>query len=228
MSQASATYYKRDFWADENLKYQQPHFRLEKAARLANRIAGEQECDLLDVGCGPAALRRLLKPNINYYGIDIAIHEPSPSLVEMDFVESPIAFNGKRFDIIVAQGVFEYIGKVQQQKLSEIGALLNENGTFIATYINFDHRNKSIYWPYNNMQPFTVFYRSLSQFFHVDKFFPTSQRWRHDEPKGRLMKAAQMHMNLNIPFITRMLAVEYFFVCSPRFRACSSGSRVAD
>jgi hypothetical protein len=28
------------------------------------------------------------------------------------------------------------------------------------------------------------------------------------------MQAAQMHLNLNIPVISPMLAVEYFFVCS--------------
>ena len=216
MEQATGIYYKRDFWADENLKYQRPHFRLEKAARLINRIAENEGCDLLDVGCGPAALRRLLKPNIHYYGIDIAIHEPSANLVEIDFVDSPISFNHKRFDIVVAQGVFEYIGKLQQRKLSEIRDLLNDGGTFIATYVNFDHRNKNIYWPYNNVQPFSVFHRGLSQFFHVDRFFPSSQRWHHDEPKGRLMKAFQMHINLNIPVVSRMLAVEYFFICSPR------------
>ena len=30
------------------------------------------------------------------------------------------------------------------------------------------------------------------------------------------MKAANMHINANVPFISRALAVEYFFICSPR------------
>ena len=216
MDQATGIYYKRDFWADENLKYRQPHFRLEKAARLVNRVANGRECDLLDVGCGPAALIHLLDPNIHYCGIDIAIQEPSPKLIEADFVEGPIKFNDKRFDIIVAQGVFEYIGNVQGQKLSEIRDLLNEGGTFIATYVNFDHRNKNIYWPYNNIQSFSVFYQSLAQFFQVDRYFPTSHRWHHDEPRDRLIWAVQKHINLNIPLISRLFGVEYFFICSKK------------
>jgi SAM-dependent methyltransferase len=216
MLQVNDTYYKRDFWADENVKYSDPHFRLVKSARIANRIAQGKECDLLDIGCGPATLMRLLDKNIHYYGIDIAIHSPAPNLLQADFVETPIQFGKKRFDIILAQGVFEYVGSFQGQKLSEIQGLLNENGRFIVSYVNFDHRNKNIYWPYNNIQSFDDFYQSLAGFFHIDRFFPTSHRWHHDEPKGRIMKAVQMHLNMNIPLITRMFAVEYFFVCSPK------------
>ena len=36
-------YYKRDFWSRENLNYAQPHFRLEKAARVVNRMAGGKQ-----------------------------------------------------------------------------------------------------------------------------------------------------------------------------------------
>jgi SAM-dependent methyltransferase len=216
MDHSTSIYYKRDFWAGENLKYQQPHFRLEKAARLVNRIANGKQRDLLDVGCGPAALMHLLDPNIHYCGIDIAIQEPSPNLLEADFVEGPIKFKDKWFDIIVAQGVFEYIGTTQTQKLSEIHGLMNEGGTFVATYVNFDHRNNNIYWPYNNIQSFSVFYRSLEQFFRIDRYFPTSHRWHHDEPRHRLMWAVQKHINLNIPLISRLFGVEYFFICSKK------------
>jgi SAM-dependent methyltransferase len=213
---ASVKYYKRDFWIEENLKYVEPHFRLTKAARIVNQLAGGRECDLLDVGCGPATLAHLLHENVRYYGIDIAIHEPAPNLFESDFAVNPIAFGGKRFDIIVAQGVFEYIGSVQVQKFQEVAQLLNEGGKFLVSYVNFNHRGRNIYWPYNNIQPFGDFRRSLEQFFHIDRFFPTSQRWHHNEPRGRLMKALQMHINFNVPFISRMFAVEYFFICSPR------------
>ena len=92
------TLYKKDFWGAENLKYSRPHYRLEKSARIINRLAQGKECLLLDVGCGPAALMPLLRPNIQYYGIDIAIHDPRPDLVEADFLETPIRFEGKRFD----------------------------------------------------------------------------------------------------------------------------------
>ena len=51
----------------------------------------------------------------------------------MDLTESPISFRGKKFDIIVAQGLFEYLGNCQSQKFAEIAGLLNDGGTFIVT-----------------------------------------------------------------------------------------------
>src|ERR1700761_9020136 len=115
-----AQYYKKDFWRAENLKYSRPHQRLEKSGRVINKIAGGTARTLLDVGCGPATLQRLLTPNIQYFGIDISIPDPAPSLLEYDFLEAPIGFHGKRFDMVVAQGVFEYVGNFQEQKLEEI------------------------------------------------------------------------------------------------------------
>ena len=60
---------------------------------------------------------RLLPANIRYYGIDIAIHNPAPNLMEADLVESEIAFGDKRFDLISALGVFEYVGQSQSRKV---------------------------------------------------------------------------------------------------------------
>jgi SAM-dependent methyltransferase len=214
MPDTSAQYYKRDFWIQENLKYAQPHFRLEKAARIVNRIANGKKCDLLDVGCGPATLRHLLDRNIQYHGIDIALHEQSSDLLQLDFLENPISFKGKKFDIVLAQGVFEYVGAFQAQKLSEITRLLKDHGTFVVSYVNFDHRKRQIYWPYSNIQSFGDFYNSLGQCFRVDRFFPTSHHWQHREPSRPLVKAIQMRININIPLISRLLAVEYFFICS--------------
>ena len=214
-------YYKRDFWRKENLKFSQPWYRLEKSARIINRIARGEECTLLDVGCGPATLMRLLPPNIQYHGIDIAIHDPAPNLIEADFLKTPIRFSDKRFDIIVAQGVFEYVGDFQSQKFAEIAHLLNENGTFIVSYTNFGHRNKQIYWPFSNIQSFDDFRKSLARYFNIERFFPASHNWKHAQPNRKLVKTVNMHIDLNIPFISPVLAVEYFFICSSRN---SSGS----
>ena len=209
-------YYKKDFWSKENLRFSQPHYRLEKSARIVNRIARGKECTLLDVGCGPATLMHLLPQNIDYYGIDIAIHNPAPNLIEADSIESPIKFDDKRFDIVLAQGFFEYVGDCQSEKFSEIAQLLNRNGTFIVSYVNFGHRDREIYWPYSNIQSFDDFRKSLTRYFNIHRFFPTSHNWKHGEPNRKLIKAANMHMNVNIPFISQVLAVEYFFICSSR------------
>jgi SAM-dependent methyltransferase len=212
--QATERYQKRDFWAEENLKYSRPHFRLEKAARIVNRVAQGRQCDLLDVGCGPAALMHLVRDNVSYHGIDIAIHNPAPNLRQADFLQTPIAFENKQFDIIVAQGVFEYVGKFQAQKFAEIKGLLNKGGTFVASYVNFDHLHKIVYAPYNNVQPFDEFKASLGSVFNIDKVIPTSHHWHHREPTGETEKALQMRFNLKLPVLSRLFAVEYFFLCS--------------
>ena len=209
------TLHKKDFWSKENLQYSRPHYRLEKSARIINRLARAKESImLLDVGCGPAALMPLLRPNIQYYGIDIAIHNPAPNLIEADLVNTPIRFNDKRFDIVIAQGFFEYMGTFQAQKFAEISELLNDGGIFVVSYVNFGHRNKDIYWPYSNVQALNDFRQSLAQYFEVKKSFPTSYNWHHSEPNRKLIKAANRYVSsINIPIIGPVLAVEYFFIC---------------
>ena len=210
------TLHKRGFWSQENLKYSQPHYRLEKSARIINRLARGRRCTLLDVGCGPATLMSALGPNIQYHGIDIAIHDPAPNLIEADFLETPIRFGDKRFDFVIAQGVFEYVGSFQAQKFAEIARTLNRAGVFIVSYVNFGHRATNIYFPYSNVQPLNDFRQSLAQYFEIRRFFPTSHNWNHSEPRRNLVKAGNMHINLNVPVISRVLAVEYFFICSSR------------
>lgn len=137
-------------------------------------------------------------------------------MIEVDFLEAPIQFDDKRFDIIVAQGVFEYVGKFQAQKLDEIAGLLNDGGTFIATYVNFRHRNREIYSPYSNIQPLDEFRADLARNFTIQRQFPTSHNWSHSEPNRKIIKAVNMHLNADIPLISPKLAVEYFFICSAR------------
>jgi len=217
-SGGTAQYYKKDFWIKENQKHIPAHYRLQKTAGIVNGIARGKECDLLDVGCGPATLMRLLQKNIHYYGIDIAIHDPAPNLIEADLVETPIRFGDKRFDIVVAQGFFEYVGDVQPQKFAEIAQLLNEGGTFLLTYTNFGHRDKHVFQAFSNVRPLDDFRKSLTRYFDIDRCFPTSYNWHGGQPTRTLVKAANMHLKMNIPLAGPRLAVEYFFICSPRLK----------
>lgn len=212
----SVRYYKKDFWSKENLRYANPHYRLEKASHIVNRLARGRESTLLDVGCGPAVLMHLVTPNIQYFGVDISIHEPAPNLLESDFLATPIGFDGQRFDIVVAQGVFEYMGEFQREKLSEIAKILRPEGRFVLSYVNFSHRDKHFYQPYNNIQPVGRFRDDVNREFTIDRSFPTSYNWKHSEPNRRLLKAANMHLNANVPLVSAALAVEYFFICSVR------------
>lgn len=219
MVQVTENYYKRKFWSAENLRYVEPHYRLSKVARIVNKVAMGRECDLLDVGCGPAALMRLLHNHIRYHGVDIALHSSAPYLRQADFVEGPVAFDDKQFDIIVAQGVFEYLGRLQAEKFRDIRKLLRPTGKVVMSYVNFDHLHRYVYPPYNNVQPFETFRESVARVFHIDRIIPTSYRWPHAEPTERYMKAIQMHVNWDIPVVGRLFAVEYLFVCShPRKR----------
>jgi len=212
----TARYYKKDFWSKENLKFSQPNYRLDKSAQIIAGLAGGKDRTLLDVGCGPATLMRMLPANIQYYGIDIAIHDPAPNLIEADFLETPIRFGDRRFDIVTAQGVFEYVGDFQSQKFAEIAQLLGKNGKFVVSYTNFDHRKKQIYQPFSNVQSFHDFKKDLTRYFTIDKFFPASHNWKHGWPSRKLVKAVNMHVNINIPVISPIFAVEYFFICSSR------------
>jgi SAM-dependent methyltransferase len=213
---AKGILYKKDFWRTENLNYVRPHLRMEKIAGLANKIAGGAERTLLDVGCGPATLQDLLRPGIRYYGIDIAIQKPAANLLEADLVQTPITFDGRRFDIIVAQGFFEYVGNHQAEKFAEIAGLLAEGGTFIASYVNFAHRNPEVYGPYSNVQPFGQFRAGVAEHFTIRKCYPTSYNWNHWEPSQKLVRAVNMRVNFNVPVIAPVLGVQYLLVCSAR------------
>ena len=208
--------YKHDFWIKENQRHIPAHYRLRKSARIVNALVGPEERDLLDIGCGPATLGRLLRPNIHYHGIDIAIHDPAPNLIEADILQQPIRFADQRFDIVTALGLFEYVGACQEQKFSEIAQLLRERGRFVLSYTNFGHRDKHIFEAFSNVQPLEDFRRSLTRHFIIDRCFPTSYNWHGGQPVRPLLKAANMPVKANIPLVGPRLAVEYFFICSRR------------
>jgi len=209
-------YYARDFWSDENLKYVEPHFRMLKSARVITRLAGNRELSLLDVGCGPATLKRLIPPTVRYHGIDIAIHGQDPNLREADIVKSPITFGDQHFDIVIAQGFFEYVGDYEAQKFDEIAQLLAPGGTFIVSYVNFGHRRPEIYERYSNVRSIEEFRDDLRRNFTIRQCLPTSHNWAHHEPTQTLVRAGNMRMNLNVPLLTPWLAVQYLFICSGR------------
>jgi SAM-dependent methyltransferase len=212
----TAQYYKRDYWNAESTKFSRPWYRVQKTAQLVSRLAGDRSCTLLDVGCSAAALRQVLRPGIEYYGIDIAIQEPAPWLIEADLLQTPIAFGDRTFDLVVAQGFFEYMADAQSQKFAEIAGLMNKGGKFVVTYTNFGHRRKHVFEAFSNVQPVSDFRRDLERHFTVDRCFPASHNWKHAQPDKALVQAVNMRISANIPVVSPMLAVDYFFVCSAR------------
>ena len=172
---------------------------MEKAARIINGLGRGRERSLArrrlrasHLGAPPAA-------EYQYYGIDISIPEPAPNLIEADLLASPIGFDDKRFDIVLAQGFFEYMGEFQRQKFAEIAELLNPGGTFVLTYVNFGHRDKEMYWPYNNVQPLGHFREDLHALFHDRKILPDLAQLEAFRAQPQALKAVNMHINANIP-----------------------------
>lgn len=219
MRLASNTFHDRDFWLQfhERLQLLLPHFRIERCALIVSTLARGRECDLLDVGCGPANLAKLLPANIHYYGIDWAVQEQKPNLLELDIVENEIGFANKTFDIVVMAGVFEYIGSLQQKKMAEVQRILREDGKFIVTYLNFGHFEKRDNSPYNNIQTVQDFKRDLEMYFHLDRWFPTSHHWKRTEPRKEVMKRIQLPLGVALPIFSRKFAVSYLFICSHKY-----------
>jgi SAM-dependent methyltransferase len=205
-----------EFWRRENLRFAEPHYRTRKLVRIIEKLARGRQCSLLDLGCGPAALGRMLPANVDYYGIDIAIQDPAPNLLEADLRHSPIKFDDRHFDIVIGQGIFEYVGDAQSQKFEEIASILNPDGRFVGSYWNFEHRKAYIYSAFSNVQPFGEFRGDLARHFKVDRYFPASHNWHHSGPSRPITSALNRPVNFNIPFVSPTLAVEYFFLCSPK------------
>lgn len=216
MSEAAENFRNRDFWTIENTQYANAGVRLQKCARLINDLAGNREFAVLDVGCGPAALKPLISPNIRYYGVDIAIHQPFGYLRELDIARERIAFEDKRFDCVVALGLIEYIGHRQKRKFEEISEVLKDDGKFLMTYTNFAHFNCKV-WPiYNNVQSIEQMTESVKEVFQVERRYPAYHHWRPKQPGKNALPGLQTQMNINVTIISPLLAVEYFFVCSRR------------
>jgi SAM-dependent methyltransferase len=211
-----APHYKKEFWDTANLSFGEPWYRLQKAVGIVVRLAGQRQCTLLDVGCGPGTLMKLLPGNIEYFGIDIAIHTTAPNFIEADIAHTPIAFKGKRFDLVTALGLFEYVDDSQSRKFAEITEILQRDGKFVVTYTNFGHRQKRIYEAFSNVQPLDSFRQDLRRYFTIERSFPASHNWKHSQPSRRPIKAVNMRVNANIPLLSPKLAVDYFFICSPR------------
>jgi SAM-dependent methyltransferase len=207
--------YAKDFWKEANRKFNEPHFRTERVVGIAAKIARGRECDLLDVGCGPAAVSEVLPSNIHYYGIDIATQDHgAANLREADLRTEPIQFGSKRFDIVLAQGFFEYVEDTQAQKFAEIADVMKPDGKFIVTYWNFGHRAPHHYHAISNIQSITEFRRDLARRFRIDSGYPVSHNWRHRGPSRRIIKMANKPIRVNVPLVSPKLAVEYVFVCS--------------
>jgi SAM-dependent methyltransferase len=212
----NAQRYKRDFWATENRRFAQRHYRLNKVGRIVRQLVGAKECDLLDLGCGPGTLADLLPKNVHYYGIDIAIQEPAPNFLELDLLATPISFRDMKFDLVVAQGLFEYLADSEARKFAEIRDIVKPGGRFFVTYTNFAHRSANLFHAYSNVRPPKEFRRDLERYFTIERFFPGAYNWNHTHPNRDFMVQAQTGLDVDIPILGQFFAVDHFYICAPR------------
>ena len=49
----------------------------------------------------------------------------------------------------------------------------------------------------------------------MERRFPGVHNWNHSHPRRKLLAAPQARLNVTIPVISRLLAVDYFYICSP-------------
>lgn len=213
MQIAPQKFYKKDYWLHENLIYQHVYFRTEKIAFIINKQSAGKTVDVLDIGCGPATLSNLLRENVNYYGIDIAIHNQADNFREIDIATNRIQFSDRTFDYIVAAGLFEYLGTVEQQKLSEIKELLNPAGSLIITFTNMNHLRKPYYPTWNNTKSIDEFERMLRDCFFIEKSFPAYYSLSDADLTNPTLRRIQLHINIDLPVLGRLMGVHYIFIC---------------
>lgn len=206
---------KKQYWIKENYKYKDVHFRLEKIAKIINGKS-KRSADLLDIGCGTATLSNLIREDINYFGIDIAPHTKESNIKELDIVNSVIKFDERKFDVIVASGIFEYLGGYHKEKMHEISGILEEEGFFIVSFSNMKHIKKPKYSSWNNYDGISDFKKNLEEYFKVIDYYPAYHNIKYDEISNAFGKYLARKININLPFISERLGIDFIFICTTR------------
>ncbi|WP_284352581.1 class I SAM-dependent methyltransferase [Roseisolibacter agri] len=101
---------------------------------------------LLDLGCGPAALRRLLPADIAYYGADLTAEALPPGRESDRFAVADLnadadPFPGRTFDVLVVSGMFEYV-RDPRAFLTLVRRKTRPGGHLVLTYLNRWHHRE--------------------------------------------------------------------------------------
>jgi len=174
---------------------------MRKVARMVSRLAGDREYDLLDVGCGPGTLQRLMPSNVPI----TASTSQSPRLritCLRRISWKPRSTSGIRFDFVVAQGISSTWASTSHrirrdrrtpQARRQVRAHVPELRPQATRGLLAVQQ-----CPAPGQLP-----RDLSRFFKINRSFPLSHNWNHSQPRRPLMKASQAHINLNVPSSAR-------------------------
>jgi SAM-dependent methyltransferase len=118
------------------------HPRLKLIANLINDLPGSNKT-LLDVGCGPAALKRAIPSNIEYFGVGIVSeiineHHDPDHFALCDLNHDPKCFGNMKFDIVVCSGIIEYIHD-PERFMHFLCSKMSDHGHLIISYENRQH-----------------------------------------------------------------------------------------
>lgn len=136
------------YWNVRGPEFDTVHPRLQLIGRLIGELPGVRT--MLDVGCGPAAMRRVVPPGIEYFGIDIAsdviagLDDPAHfQVVNLDTVDG--CFDDRRFDLVVCSGVFEYIND-RERFMRLLRRKAAPGGHLILSFTNHQHLKDGLRW----------------------------------------------------------------------------------
>lgn len=132
-------------WNDRARAFSSPHPRLRLIAGMVAILPGDP-LTLLDLGCGPATLETLLPSHIRYFGADVAgevvPHATAPERLEVaDLNTGEEPFPGRRFDVVVASGIFEYI-RDPAAFMALLRRKVAPDGHLVLSYLNRQHHRE--------------------------------------------------------------------------------------
>jgi SAM-dependent methyltransferase len=123
----------------ETFRYDRPHARLARMARLIRGLPGKR---ILDVGCNGGMLARMLGSSYEYYGCDIASHADR-NLLPGRFLQIDLNgdcdfsfFRGRGIELAHVGGVLEYLQQ-PARPLEGLRELLGSRGHLALSIINF-------------------------------------------------------------------------------------------
>jgi|TARA_Y100000389_G_scaffold205072_1_gene262718 2-polyprenyl-3-methyl-5-hydroxy-6-metoxy-1,4-benzoquinol methylase len=121
----------KDPW-NQNKNFENEESVIILKALISKLSNNKKKINLLDVGAGSGALKKILKKNISYVGTDI--HKKKFKNVIYDDISIYKKKFKKNFEIIVCLKTVYYIGDKIKKVLSNFKKYLKKNGILIISY----------------------------------------------------------------------------------------------
>lgn len=139
-------------WRGNAYRFGRPHARLQLVARIVSTLPARSGAHashprtLLDLGCGPAALRQLLPADIAYHGVDLTAEALPPGRESDRFAVADLnadvdPFPTRTFDVLVVSGMFEYV-RDPGAFLALVRRKTRPGGHLVLTYLNRWHHRE--------------------------------------------------------------------------------------